>query len=106
MLYKKLSSSSSLQKGQVLNAIREYDSQEVYQIPSSYKIKEKALNMQEKLQYNNLKFLFAKYQLFLEGSVTVPSLIHYYTNNAKLFQWNNYSNMALSRVSQCKTSGS
>lgn len=26
--------------------------------------------MQKKLQYNNFKFLFAKYQLFLEGSVS------------------------------------
>lgn len=40
--------------------------------------------MQENLQ-RNFKFLFAKFQLFLEETLTVPFLIVYYTNNAKLF---------------------
>jgi len=60
--------------------------------------------MQEKLQCNNFKFIFVKFQLFLEECCS--SLIHYYTNNPKWFQWNNYSNMALSRASQCRKSGS
>lgn len=73
--------------------------------PSVLTKEKKKLNKQEKLQHNNFKFLFAKFQLFLEEPVRVPFLIDYYTSNAKWFQWNNYCNMALSRVSRCRTSG-
>lgn len=60
----------------------------VYKILISYIRKEKFLNMQKKLLHN-CKFLFPKFQLLLERSVT---FLYYYTNNARWFQWNNYCN--------------
>lgn len=68
-------------------------------------MKEKALSMQEK-KYSTkpLNFCF-KFQLLLEESVTVPFPMHC-CNNVKWIQWDNYCNMALSGMSQCRTSGS
>lgn len=46
----------------------------------SFLMKEKALSMQEKKkQHKTSKFLFAKFQLLQEESVTVPFLMHCYT---------------------------
>lgn len=46
----------------------------------SFLMKEKALSMQEKKkQHKTSKFLFPKFQLLQEESVTVPFLMHCYT---------------------------